>query len=267
MSTRANMLKKVLRHFNDGNYEFWDGRMDFGEGCGDSSGGGQEIDDEVWAEIDDLFRTSVARTAALARTGLGGSKDDADFKEQLVELLRKLTPESREHFFELIRSAEKGRTSATTPKDESQSDLESLDIHYAGEMVAKLEHIVSRAARLKSLGLRKVPNARVQAYWEEAHNCYLYGHNVACAVLCRAILDSALEEVIDPTGTSAADDMIDQAAEQERLRDGWAALARGVRSAGHLAIHDLTKFKRKYPADKVESILLNARAVLEKLYS
>ncbi len=40
--------------------------------------------------------------------------------------------------------------------------------------------------------------AEIKQYFEEAHQCYLYGFNIACAVLCRSILESAFIERFDP---------------------------------------------------------------------
>ena len=35
-------------------------------------------------------------------------------------------------------------------------------------------------------------------YFEEAHQCFLYGFPTATAMLCRAILDTCLTELLDP---------------------------------------------------------------------
>jgi hypothetical protein len=65
-------------------------------------------------------------------------------------------------------------------------------------VLKKLDMVVARALRLERLPVGTAPNAAVLRYFQEAHDCYRYGFDIACAVLCRAILESALEDLIAP---------------------------------------------------------------------
>ncbi len=134
--------------------------------------------------------------------------------------------------------------------------------------------MVSSASRLQKLELQRIPKPNVQRYFEEAHRCYLYGFKVACAVLCRAILESALKETVDPNGELGPTErgeshilkMIRKASFYERLPDPLPEWAEVVKKAGDRAVHDVEAFKREYPATTLEDILFKARKVVESLY-
>src|SRR5208283_5379472 len=79
------------------------------------------------------------------------------------------------------------------------SDEDSIDSFFTQELLEKVPQAVSRAASLGQMSLERVPDKELRHYFGEAHSCFLYGLNVACAVLCRAILESALESTCDPT--------------------------------------------------------------------
>jgi hypothetical protein len=109
---------------------------------------------------------------------------------------------------------------------------------------------------------RDLPRDDVKKYWEEAHRCYLYGFPVACAVLCRAMLESALVQLIDPDGRIDQDlaekakkggkpkesyigRLVDEAVEKNILTDDRRQCAIEVRDAGNEAIHDYEKFTER----------------------
>ena len=99
-------------------------------------------------------------------------------------------------------------------------------------------------------------------------DCYLYGFNVACAVLCRAILESALQDVLsgeDRRKTVVG--MANAANNRGLLTEERATWAREVDTDGNSAIHNAAKFERHYEPKRIEEILLKARAVVEELFS
>jgi hypothetical protein len=120
--------------------------------------------------IEDLFRR-------LDKLAAGHSEAAVD----LVGALRHIYP---------VRSAQGG----AKPNVLSKGQVDALDQHYAEEMLGKLEKVVSRASRLQGLELKTIPRPGVEVHYTEVHRCYLYGFRVACAVLCRAMLESALKE-------------------------------------------------------------------------
>jgi hypothetical protein len=102
-------------------------------------------------------------------------------------------------------------------------------------------------------------------------------------VLCRAILEAALTEKVDPRGVienqvqrdnrdkrpkrSYFLTLIETAESKRLLIDERPMWARKVKDAGDWAIHDIKKFDREFPAGKLGDIVLNARKGLIDLYS
>ncbi|MGH9342964.1 MAG: hypothetical protein ACRD19_04290 [Terriglobia bacterium] len=161
---------------------------------------------------------------------------------------------------------------------------EQLDAYFTREVLGKLSRIVRRISALDSLDIHGIPNERTRYYFEEAHRCYLYGFPVACAVLCRAIIESALSEAIQnhPSRRSRKSGekvhaergldhlfrFIEQARELRLLTDDGRACADDVRRAGNWAIdpEDFERFKRRYGTDRIGEALANTRNVLRELY-
>ncbi|MGH9432354.1 MAG: hypothetical protein ACRD3T_12515 [Terriglobia bacterium] len=158
------------------------------------------------------------------------------------------------------------------------SDLEQ---HFANELVRKLPKIVERVASLDEIGDEEIDKElvpdHVKTYWEEAHRCYLYGFNVACAVLCRAILESSLKANADPEGAierslpkgrSYFKELVESA---KPLRDGVQGkddrpCALDIKDAGDWAIHDIQRFNQTYGGQRLHEVLANTRKVLLDLY-
>jgi len=106
--------------------------------------------------------------------------------------------------------------------------------------------------------------------FEKAHSCYFYGLNRAVAVLCRAILETALKEKLGADNLwNELIEIAGQAAEggtplldHERIE-----AAKKVYRAGNLAVHDEEQFDVRYRDVAVEALLLDMRKILEDLYS
>jgi len=156
--------------------------------------------------------------------------------------------------------------------------IESLDVYYTREVIGKIDSIVRRASALQRIDLKGISDRSLLNYFEEAHSCFLYGFRIAAAVLCRAILETALKQLIDPKGAierkmeeegSRGDSYFRKlvTAAGSRLRDDHPKRALNVRDAGGYAIHNLSRFNQRYPADKASQILDDTRMVLLDLYS
>jgi len=178
-------------------------------------------------------------------------------------------------------------TESLTIRPERAPD--DLDAHFAHELLRKLPKIVSRVSALDELELddrRQIPREDVKRYFEEAHRCYLYGFPIACAVLCRAILESALKEIIDPDRRiertvmaearklgnqkeSNIGRLVDEAAKRNILTDDRPECAIKVRDAGNDAIHNHGKFQELLgdPLRGIAYILDSTRKILIDLYS
>jgi hypothetical protein len=167
---------------------------------------------------------------------------------------------------------------------------EDLDAHYSSELIGKLDKIVERATSLDphKVDASQIHDPEIRAYFEEAHRCYLYGFNGACAVMCRAILESALKAKFDPDGSiewelykakvdsrrsidtrspkeekSLFRVLLEKSGLDEALKDG----AERAKKGGDLAIHDYETFQKEYQSKgKVAEGLDTTRAVLANLY-
>ena len=166
---------------------------------------------------------------------------------------------------------------------------EDLDAHYSLQIIGKLDKIVDRATSLDphKVDASQIPDPNIRAYFEEAHRCYLYGFNAACAVMCRAILESALKAKFDPDGriewelykakigpqgsaeTRSPKEkslfyvLIERSRLEQALKDGAEQVKRG----GDFAIHNYQRFQKEYQSQGLVELGLTAtRDVLANLY-
>ena len=190
--------------------------------------------------------------------------------EVMITYCGRLSPEARKFFTAGIATLEKarGRGDSAEEKIPEKEQTSALDSHYASEVIEKLDAIVDRALRLERLPVGSAPNEAVQRYFQEAHDCYLYGFDTGCVALCRAILESALEDLIplrERDGKSVMG-MVHVAKQRGLLTAERASWAEQVYSAGNLAIHRYQKFEKQYSREKLEELFWKARAVVEDLY-
>jgi len=268
LSKRSPLLAEILRYINDGNYERAGDVWSFGIGHGSSRAHSNQ-DEAVFQKMRRLVYDHVARTVAIQRTSLANPPAVDSLAEEFSKLMDELTPQTREALgqaFVPIATGQDLPIPGATP--EAEGELDALDRYYAKEILEKLDGIVSRASALGRMDLEILPNRRVQFLFDEAHRCYLYGFHLACAVFCRAIVEGALKEVVDPDSETnrSIHDMIGVAVEKNVLTDDRPRCAREIAKAGNRAIHDPEMFDRDYSAEKVEEILTNTRKVLGELY-
>jgi hypothetical protein len=193
-----------------------------------------------------------------------------------TDALDGLSAEQRHTLHEaLVKVSRENQGSAkVSPTDLVPDVHDALDAALTEEMLGKLPKAVDRAVRLEMLSLDLIPDEAVKGYFEEAHRCYLYGFHVACAVLCRAILASALENLCDPrrqlyARTARRDSyfkiLVEKARVDGLLTDDRPEWAIRVRDAGNDAVHDFSKFTQRWRG-KLDEVLLNTRKVLLDLY-
>jgi Domain of unknown function (DUF4145) len=268
LSKRAMVFSEILRSINDGNYEKAGEAWSFGIGR-ESSLGQASNDEATFQKMRRLVYDHVAQTVAIQRTSLSSPPSLDSLAGEFKKLMDELTPETRDSLGQAIVPIAAGQSSSlpgAAPRGEGQ--LDALDRYCSKEILERLEGIVSRAAALNRVGLDISPNRRVHFLFDEAHRCYLYGFHLACAVFCRAILEGALKEVVDPENETSRSihDMIAVAVEKKILTEDSPRCAREVAKAGNRAIHDPEMFDRDYSAEEVEKILTHTRKVLEELY-
>lgn len=253
---RYKLLKDVIRYIDEGHYDDYEGHWAFGEGRGEPP---ESTDEEALQQIEKLISEYVAQLAAQQRTSIARpAKMNLD---RFREHIEKLSPATKEDLQAALRDAD----NKDPRTGEVIDDIDHLDRFYADELVTKLESVVRRAAQLDKLIVGALPNRHVQAAFAEAHHCYLYGFHLASVTFCRAILESALKEIVGHKGELHT--LINVAKESKVLRDQMVEYASNIATAGNLAIHEPEKFGRRYPPDKVQELLIKTRAILEDLYS
>lgn len=265
-STRASILEFVLTCINSNLYDDQGDYMIFGSDLeGILEGAKRPEDLDALRESISDFKTQIGRQYAARRTSL----------EKVPELklpknAERLSPETINAILEVLKKENEEGTTFST-KQQRDALIEQLDAHYAQEVLKKLEKIVRRASGLQSLDPRGISDQDVLKYFEEAHRCFLYGFRIAAAVLCRAILESALRKIVDPDGkierrVPRGKSYFEALVSSARLTDDRPGWAIRVRDAGNDAIHRLEKFDREYPGSRASEIVDNTRKVLLDLY-
>lgn len=224
---------------------------------------------EAMGEVHAELTARWGRSSAMHRTSVDSPSEEKRALRGL-ERLKGLGMTGMANEFQRLVDA--SYTTQESADDDHEWNI--LEAHYAKEVLRKLPKIVRRAAPLELLARSaKVPE-EVRGYFSEAHRCYLYGFSIACAVLCRAILESSLVSEIDPKGTikrklqlkdSYVEKLVEEAQRRKILTDDRPEWALRIRDAGNYAIHDLPKFKREW-GERLDQIILNTRKVFLDLY-
>lgn len=261
MARRADIFRTLLPYINVGHYTEWNGFIIFGtpdfQELVDKIVGRPEGDDEA---VQDILRTLISdaivhggRSKIAERLSLSPAPDftsepfkyhspDAIYKA--IEILSNIEPE-------LQKAAEEHGG-----KPDPVGEADSIEAALAEEILDQLPKAVDRACTLDGMNLGRIPVEHLKRYFEEAHRCYLFGFNIACAVLCRAIVDTALQNVIDPqkliksrlkslkSQDSYIAEMAIEAARGGILTDDRPECVIAVRDAGNAAIHGDSDFER-----------------------
>jgi hypothetical protein len=277
ISKRAQILKRVLKHINAKDFQDFGDYMVFGmeSKLRREEGGPLTAQDRDFKEkVDDALDRYAGHMLSQERTSLMPASDGKALFNRLEGLAKGCGSKFAFKYLEIWRDVLTEAPTQGTSDVLPDAQIDALDQRFTEEMIEKLEKVVSRASGLQKFQLESIPERRVQIYFEEAHRCYLYGFKVASAVMCRAILESALKETIDPKGELRPKNrgeshilkMINKAKIYGRLSDPLSEWAAEVKDAGDSAVHDVEAFERDYPAGRLEDILCKARKVVESLY-
>jgi hypothetical protein len=278
MSALSSTLKSLLPDLSAGRYVEINGLIVFGADSFDElmdhllintpEEEEHEEQSEVYEKLrkflDDLNR-HTGRDSVRERATLNPPsefKSDA-FKDASSEEIRQK--------FELIR-----KVLTVKPVLTPQSEEKAVERALIEELLGKVPKAVTRAISLERLEYGSFPVKHLKGYFEEAHRCYLYGFNIACAVLCRAIVETALKNVVDPMSiverSKKPEDSYIQllAFEAERggiLTDDRPQCVLDIRDAGNAAIHSNKhpEFEVKW-LPKLGEIIDGTRKVLIDLY-
>ena len=278
-SKRARILRRVLDYVNAGSW--WaekNGLLIFGDkqrvdACL-ASAATPGVSDDAVKEVQAIRSSILARRghrAAARRVSVGQLPPEPTTTE-IEKWLLSLKPERREEVLKYIaENLSIARIDPETNAPMSRED-DNLDAALALDVINQLEN---GFGKIKAYRVLRIQHASpwVQQYFEEAHRCYIYGMEAACAVLCRGLLEAVLSDLVDPTFTlrrksgpvqSHLSAMI--AAAQPRLfTPKMASAAELIRDSGNAAVHDLKQFRSTY-APQLGQIVESTRFILSKLY-
>lgn len=302
-STRAKILEKVLDCFEKGDWYQGEDYLVFGPRAlllgtigklpeslqailkdeGELEREAEAEADAILGEITKNIRESEGDMLASQRTSM-----DATAEPKPLFDIHRYSPQGIEAMLKTLEGIQQVRDQYEALVHQGaieQQDLhvDALDARYAREVMGKLEKIVSRVDRLDPFEAGEAPSKSVREYFREVHQCYLYGFRVACAVMCRAILERALMDVIDPSGVlekqldeerwsrgkcrSYLIALADKAKKTGILSDDRPGWLKRIKKAGNLAVHDLKEFRKEFPEDTFDEVLLNTRKILIDLYA
>jgi hypothetical protein len=281
---RSQLLGRALEFINLGQFRDLGDYLFFGdleeyEGMYEPVAA-DELSQEVHSLASEIIlhtKAELGRKASSERTAVG-RKSSAGWDG----VFRKYSPEAIERLGRALQAhwgREENASSPTTKSavDEFAENPDNLDAYYATELLRKLPEIVSRVLRLEKIDAENVNDHGVQGCFRDAHQCYLYGFRAACAVMCRAILEHGLRDVMDPrgdlefatkgTGASYIGELLRLAKGKGLIRPDSESWGMEVKRAGDWATHNGTLFDREYPPQRIEEVLLKTRHILNELYA
>jgi hypothetical protein len=269
---RSRFLREMLRHYETGNaLAMMDLANEFSiESTTDETEGLSDNDNRILGEMNAKVVEIQGDALIASRVNVGKPPrtHESDLAYIVVDHVKRLSVEAQKA---IIRKMLDGlKSSPECPASGADTGLNALESRYARELIDLLPNIVAKASSLKEMTITRIPKQSVQRYFREAHYCYFYGLNRACAVLCRAILETSLKEILGPRNTWS--ELIELAATQQS--DGAPLLdrerieaAERIYRAGNSAVHQEHIFDQSYRDDAVEELLLDMRKVLEDLYT
>ena len=264
VSERAAILKKVLKYIDDGDVQEYGDSLTFGLDY--------VFDDkssQAAKEIKRVHLQAVGKRVVARKTSTRGDLSAATADKKIARRLRDLLPDMRIPADKELHIAQSIREAMPEPPT-----LEALDSKFAHEMVGRLEKVVARAMSLPQMTVSVPPNIGVQMAFEEAHRCYLYGFFMGAAVLCRAVLERALIEGLDPDGKlkqklqrsqSYTEHLLDKAIDGGIVPGSSKGRYLQVKDAGNDAVHSPEEFQRRW-SNKVDELLGHTREIVERLY-
>jgi hypothetical protein len=266
-SRRARILKRVLQWVNQDRFEDYDSWMLFGNRGADTSGEQEELyerpkpEEEPACQMLGDILVDAGKVVDGRRTSLEGRPPRILGQDVVPADWR------------------------TMKERDPLAVAEALDATYSAEIVGKLETTVSRATLLAphEVDACQAP-AALRGYFKEVHNCFLYGFPIACAVLCRALLEAALTARFEPRkrramrklskdmspedrGKSTILRLLDRAQKKGILDGGRVEAGENVKDGGDAAIHRPEDFQKRWgDDDQLRRLVEDTRKVLEDLY-
>ncbi len=202
----------------------------------------------------------------------GSMETDSKFAESLTSdmgIKQALNLEKIGQAHDKIRIHEVRGTDLESAEDQRQEQLSpaqsaDLGLYFAKDFVSNLDQMVSRAEALDRVEYSEILSATQKSLLREAHRCYLHRFDAATVVMCGAVLEQTLKDVLKLDWKF--DQLLQEAEERNLLKPEEYGMADDVRELRNEAVHDLTTFLKR-PERQRATILSNTRAVVGILLS
>jgi uncharacterized protein DUF4145 len=274
-SKRARILAEVLEYINSDDWDHCEDFLVFGKEafevwCESPRHSGEGATERELRKLVNKVKVNRGARDVARKVSIENLPPDSTSTD-VLEFLKTLPREDLRRLNE-----ELGRTAKSTmpPKTETQLtfDPDAVEAALAAEFVQLLDKTVYRIGNYGDLKLRQT-HPGVARYFDEAHRCFLFGMDIACAVLCRALLEAALIVRIDPQhklkptiGQQGGHiSRMIAAANGRLLKGNRAAAAERIKEAGNWAIHEYERFQKKY-SHRMGEIVEDMRKILLDLY-
>ena len=115
-----------------------------------------------------------------------------------------------------------------------------FEIAAARQLIEALPRAQSRASAIVWSALDAQPSPRVRAYMRRLGRCYVFGFDAEVVILCRAILDVALRDVLgdEDSGPTNIYGRIELLRQREDLSPDLITAAHEIRLRGNRAVHE-----------------------------
>lgn len=126
------------------------------------------------------------------------------------------------------------------------ADEDYLNTYFTEKSLSEVPKCVNRLRKLSTLKVVRAPGKKVENYFRQATNCYIYGLYDAVATLSRTVLQFTLEEalkkkkcIIFPVGNEGYIERLISISEMALILNREnALLANNIRKIGNKAIHN-----------------------------
>lgn len=150
-------------------------------------------------------------------------------------------------------------------KDEAKkAEMPDFHVYFAWDFASRIDTMVARISNLEEIKYRDVVSATTRKLLQQAHICYINGFEAATVIMCGAILEQTLKDVLQLEGK--LEQLLGAAEGCGLLTPEQWGMGDDVRELRNYAIHDLPKFL-KQPEHRKATILSNTRAVVGILLS
>jgi len=150
------------------------------------------------------------------------------------------------------------------------ADEDYLNTYFTEKSLSEVPKYVNRLRKLSTLKVGRAPGKKVENYFRQATNCYIYGLYDAVATLSRTVLQFTLEEalkkkkcIILPVGNEGYIERLISIAEMALILNREnALLANNIRKIGNKAIHNNS-------TNEIEAcqVIQDTAIIISKIYS